>query len=217
VTGTLNRPQQVARMVESLRKHETSVDWELIVANAGDQPVPPLGENVRVIEEKPRLGWTRGYNNAFSHAKGRYFCWINDDVEWIRPVLPISIALLNSTPRLGIVGIPFDDQGILIEFQQHRYIPYASFGVMEASLFRQVRGFDERLWMYGCDNSIAFRVLMVNRYIRFLPRDIHLYHHRHPDEIRMANERTQPADVEKLDLYYSEHYERMRRMQKGLQ
>jgi GT2 family glycosyltransferase len=172
---------------------------------------------VRVIEERPRLGWTRGYNAAFAKARGKYFAWLNDDVEWTRPVLPVAVAMLQSTPRLGIVGIPFDDAGILIEFQQHRSIPYCSFGVIEAEFFSQIGGFDERIWMYGCDNTIAFRSLLAGRYIRFLPRDVRLIHHRHPDEIRMANEKTQPYDVEKLDLYYGAQYDQMRATQKSLQ
>jgi GT2 family glycosyltransferase len=216
VTGTLDRPEPLRRMVESLRKHETGVTWEVIVADAGTAAVPPLGPGVRVIPEKPRLGWTKGYNAAFAHGTGKYFVWLNDDVEWTMPVLPAAIRLLRDNPRVGMAAIPFWDNGIFVEFQQHRSIPYASFGVISADLFRRVGGFDGRIYMYGCDNTIAFRVLLAGYGIKFLPRNVHLVHHRHQDEHRMANEKTQPEDVSRLDAIYGRHYDAMRATQAHL-
>ena len=57
ITGTRNREDDFRRLLDSVQRN-TEVEWEMVVADARDEPIRTenLTLNVRVIPERPRRG-----------------------------------------------------------------------------------------------------------------------------------------------------------------
>src|SRR5512146_1850241 len=80
VTGHVNRHRSLVRLIHSIREH-TTVDWELVISDASDECYQTNGPRIVVLEEKPRLSNTQGYNRAFHRTKGQWIIYLNDDAE----------------------------------------------------------------------------------------------------------------------------------------
>lgn len=59
---------------------------------------------VRVIETGENLGFGRANNLALSNASGLAYCLVNSDAEVLPGALTQSLAVLNSDPKIGLVG-----------------------------------------------------------------------------------------------------------------
>lgn len=188
VTGTRNRPQDIQRLVASIRAH-TPMPWELVVSDASDEPVGEFGDRVRIIPERPRLGCTKGYNVAFRAATGKWVIWLNDDCTVMPGYAEAAIRTMEANPQFGLGALYYADagtgQGYHINECEFGMI-YANFGIISRELGEQVGWFDEICEMYGNDNSLAYRVLMAGKGITGIP-EARIFHHSTQDAQRIAN------------------------------
>ncbi len=111
VTGTRNRPDLIADMVNSVLAH-TKHPFELLIADGSDgEPFVCNDPRVRVFPETEPLGSVRAYNAVFEQAQGDFVCFLNDDLV----VLPgWSVAIfddLRSPSRGGSRLYPPDGAG----------------------------------------------------------------------------------------------------------
>jgi GT2 family glycosyltransferase len=190
VTGTRNRPVEFRRLVESIERN-TPIEWELIVSDASDTPIDESGlpKNVIVIPERPRLGCTMGYNNAFREAIGTWVIWLNDDCEVLPGYATNAIRFMETNPQIGL-GALYYREGVT-DFHVNSYynMVYANFGIIRKELGDRIGWFDNEIPMYGCDNALAFNVLLAGFGIDGIP-DATLIHHAVNDQFRRENNET---------------------------
>src|SRR6185295_2478566 len=109
VTGTLDRHASLNRLVESIKKH-TAVSWELIIADAGELPLYINDNRIYRLEEKPRLGHTKGYNRAFALCSGKWVLWLNDDAEVLEGYDTNSISFMRDHPQIGMGALAYSER-----------------------------------------------------------------------------------------------------------
>lgn len=202
VTGTVDRPQSFFRFVESVVRH-TTVDWEMLVSDASAEPVTNLGlpERVRVISERPRLGHSKGYNQAFASSLGKYVIWGNDDAEVCPGYDTTAIAFMEAHPRVGLGALHYSEDGEGFRVNSAFGCVYANFGIIRRDLGNRIGWFDETVRMYGADNSLAFRVLLADYGVSDIP-GARIIHHSVKDDIRVDNQRHRAADNQALQARY---------------
>ncbi len=200
VTGTRNRPESFARMLDSIINH-TTVPWELVVSDASDDPIVCSDERVRIIPERPRLTCTKGYNVAFRAAVGEFLLFLNDDAEVCEGYDTTAIDFMEKHPRVGLGALHYSEDGGPFHVNSAWGTIYANFGIFRKSVGESVGFFDEDLQMYGCDNSIAIRILMADLGVSDIP-GANIIHHSVKDQQRIENQRYRHRDNETLSSKY---------------
>lgn len=203
VTGTRNRPRQLLRLCNSIAAH-TVVDWELIIADASDEPLDTLGfpSNVRVLPERPRLGCSRAYNRAFSHARGEWVIWLNDDCEVMPGYDTAAIAFMEAHPQIGLGALHYSENDGPFHVNSAWGCIYPNFGIISRELGNKVGWFDDEcVVMYGCDNTLALRVLLADKGIADIP-NARVLHHSEQDAERRENQKNRLADNQRLQAKY---------------
>jgi GT2 family glycosyltransferase len=212
VTGTRNRPADFWRLLESIERN-TVVSWELVVSDASDTPLAlsKLPENVRVLPERPRLGYTRGYNRAFHAATGTFVLWLNDDCEVWPGYAETALDFMEQNPKIGLGALYYAEQYRLFGVNSYFDMVYANFGIISREFGNQLGWFDEDFPMYGSDNSMAFRVLLAGRGVAGIP-DARIFHYATNDIHRRENDDTvqRVEDVKRLMDKYGPHLSRMK-------
>jgi N-acetylglucosaminyl-diphospho-decaprenol L-rhamnosyltransferase len=97
----------VRRMLESLAAHPPGVSFEVILTINAEEP--PFHEDLgvsfplTVLRNERRKGFAANHNQAFKHARGRYFCVLNPDIVFVQPVFDRLIELV-SRGDIGVVA-----------------------------------------------------------------------------------------------------------------
>ena len=165
VTGTRNRPDAIARMIRSALDH-VDASFELLVGDASDRPggFERIDPRVEVIREPEPLGYTRGFNALFRRARGRFVCFLNDDVE-----LPPGwgSALLAATlrhPEVDLFCLPVIERGesapSILLFMG---MPFACMGAVRREAGEALGWFDEGYAFYGADPDLSLRLIASGR------------------------------------------------------
>lgn len=211
VTGSLNRPESLWRLVVSVLAH-TTVPWEMIVSDASDKTTEnTFGSNVTIVPEKPRLGFVAGYNRAFSLCKGKWVVWLNDDAE-VQPGYDVAaVNFMESNPAVGLGVFYYAEDRLPFKVCSYRGMIYANFGIISRELGNAVGWFDSDLTMYGSDNSLTFRVLLAGRGVASIP-GARVWHHVQMDQWKTENQNYRPGDSQKLHQKYSELLPEIRRV-----
>ncbi len=212
VIGTRNRPDSFRRLVDSIEENTSGIDWELVVSDAGDvsiedQPVATdeAWERIVVIPERPRLGCTKGYNRAFKASRGEFVIWLNDDVTVERGWAENSIRYMERNPQIGLGALYYDEPTFSPQVNLAWGLPYANFGIIRRKLGNSLGWFDEDLEMYGNDNSLTFRVLLIGYGVAAVPEAI-VHHHPVDDIERIQNEKNKRRAS---DVLYKKYYEKL--------
>lgn len=210
VTGSLNRPEGLRRLIDSIRDR-TPVPWELVISDASDTPLQPTDERIRVIVEKPRRGCVAGYNAAFKEARGEWVIWLNDDAEVQPGYAEAAISFMEANPEIGLGALYYCESVPPFKVNEYCGMIYANFGIISRELGNSVGWFDPDLTMYGCDNSLTFRVLLAGLGIGTIPT-ARVWHHVVQDEWKVANQKLRDPDSEILRWNYGVHIPRMMRV-----
>lgn len=200
VTGTLNRPDAFKRLVDSIIER-TTVDCEVVVADASDEPVAYDDSRVRILREFPRLGCVKGYNRAFRDCRGEWVIFLNDDAEVCPHYDVNAIAFMEQYPQTGLGALHYSENGGPFRVNSAWGCVYGNFGIIRRSLGDHVGWFDESLIMYGNDNSLALRVLLAGYGVSDIP-DSRILHHSVNDEIRQQNQQYKMRDNDVLTRKY---------------
>lgn len=192
ITGKVERDKPFQRLVDSIVRY-TSVDYELIVADASEVPYVSELPNIKVIHEKPRLSHSKGYNAAFRAASGKWLLWLNDDSEVCPQYDVEAIGFMECHPRIGLGALHYSETGGPFHVNSAWGCIYPNFGIFSKTLGEKVGYFDPDLTMYGCDNSIALRILMADYGIADIP-NARILHHSEKDQIRRDNQLNRARD-----------------------
>jgi GT2 family glycosyltransferase len=166
-----------------------------------------LGEqaNVTLIVSDENLGFTGGSNLGAARARGEFVAFLNNDakpsVGWIRAAL----GQFSVSPKVAAVGSKVLDwdgkaidfvQGSLTwfgmgykdrvteidngEFDTPRDILFGTGSALfvRKSIFTEVGGFDERLFMFYDDVDLGWRLNLLGYRVRFAPESV-VYHKHH--------------------------------------
>lgn len=201
VTGSLNRPDPLQRLIRSVIEH-TTVRYELIIMDASESPVwfPNLPLCIQHVHESPRLGHVQGYNRAFRAAKGKYVMWLNDDAEVLAGYDMAGIDLLERHPNVGM-GAFYYKEGPRFHVNMLYNMIFANFGILPRWLGDHVGWFDEDLTMYGSDNSLTFKILLAGYGVVTVP-GANIIHHSEQDAVRIGNQQFRRPDGDKLQAKY---------------
>ncbi len=220
VTGTMDRRESFHRLVNSIVRYTpSSIPWELIVSDASREPYPDkYPENVRIIPERPRLGFTKGYNAAFRECSGKWVIWLNDDAEVLQSWANRAVDFMGMNPLIGLGCLRYCEGSNVFKVNEHWRIPYANFGIINRGFGNKLGWLDEDMTMYASDNSLTFKVLMAGMGVGVVPGDA-IIHHSVKDQHRIDNNRMplRLKDAETLRKKYLPYHGKMlRTYQAGL-
>jgi GT2 family glycosyltransferase len=199
ITGKVGRDESFRRLVDSIVKN-TDVEWELVVSDASEAPWPGT-DQVRVLHEKPRLTCSRGYNNAFRAARGEFCLFLNDDAEVQPKYASTAVSFMRNHLKIGLGALHYSEDGSPYHVNSAYGCIYPNFGILSRVLGDDIGWFDEDIYMYGCDNSLAFRVLLAGYGVSDIPGAC-VIHHSEKDNIRTENQRQRSRDNEVLSSKY---------------
>lgn len=209
VTGSLNRPESLKRLIDSIVTH-TDVEWELIIAEASEQPAENIwGERVKILHEQPRLGYVKGYNLAFAAATGKWILYLNDDAEVQPGYAKAAVDFMEANPDVGLGALYYREGANPFRVWTCYGMVYANFGIISRELGNQLGWFDDDLQMYGADNALSFKVLLAGKGIASIP-GARVVHYVHEDRFRLDNQKHRMADSQLLQQRYYSRLEDMR-------
>jgi len=214
VTGTRNRPKDFCRLVETIEAYTPPISFEIVVSDASDLPLTlddeMFSERVRILAERPRLGYSRGYNRAFRATLGEWVIFLNDDCEVLPHYAASAIQFMETHRTIGIGALYYNEpKSPAFHINEWFGFPYANFGIISRALGDAVGWFDEELLMYGADNSLTFRVLLAGKGVAGIP-DARVVHHRRQDHERVENYRVIKDAVKQLNDKYTPYALRMK-------
>lgn len=210
VTGTLNRPVSLQRLVKSIQTH-TQIPWELVIADASDEPIENVfkSANITVIPERPRQGFVKGYNRAFQYTTGQWVIWLNDDAEVQPGYAKAAIDFMEANPSIGLGALYYAENKLPYRVWTQLGMIYANFGIISREFGNQIGWFDEDLTMYGSDNSLTFRVLLAGKGVVSIPA-ARVWHHVQIDKYKDENQKYRLPDGKKLHEKYFPKVEQMK-------
>jgi len=200
VTGKVERDASFQRLVKSIVEN-TSVEWELVIADASAVPYVPAVPNITVIHENPRKTHSQGYNAAFRLAKGTWCIWLNDDAEVCPRYDVEAIRFMESHPTIGLGALHYSENGGPFHVNGAWQTMYANFGILSKSIGEKVGWFDQAIGMYGADNSLAIKILLAGHGIADIPA-ARILHHSSKDQIRAENQLSRNRDNKILSDAY---------------
>lgn len=218
VLGHLDRPEYFHKLHETIKAYTNGIDWEIVVSDASyDRPLDPLKypENVVILEERPRLGHSRGYNMAFRATKGKWVVWLNDDCEVTPDWASEAIGFMERNPWVGMGALYYCIHAEPYYINSYWQMPYANFGILDRQYGADLGWFDEDMEMYGADNSLSFKVYLSGRAVRGIEKS-RIIHRPFMDKHRPDNESKQPRDCQILGNKYSHLTDVMQRVNRRL-
>jgi GT2 family glycosyltransferase len=212
VTGTRNRPASIDRMVRSVLDH-THGSFEVLVGDASDEQERLSFDDPRVtvVPEPEPLGPPRGFNALLRRARGRWVCWLNDDLEVLPGFGDALRAAIDRDPEVDLFCLPVvergDDEALLL---LHMSVPYACMGAVRRTSGEALGWFDEGYSFYAMDPDFALRLILSGR--RLAPaHGADVAHHRLDDDLRAANREAFERDNARMRRRFRRRQSRIRR------
>ncbi len=181
----------VERLLSSIATYEKDLDAEIIITeNTGNgSKFPKEVGGIKVIQfqnQRPR-GFAENHNNAFSQARGKYFCLLNPDTLFVEQIFPELLKHIEAGRGDVVAPMVVDESGkpqdsyrdlpnpleliqrrILHQTTLDRSVPAgelvnpewiaAIFLLMRDDTYRKLGGLDERYYLYFEDVDFCSRV-----------------------------------------------------------
>ena len=217
VVGCFNRLPYLRRCIESIIR-ETRRPFRLYVTDAGstDGTLEYLAsirsERIIPVLVGKKLGQARAYNDVFERILSPYTCWLSDDNEVINGGLDLAADILDTGPRIGMVGLKMRDvQG---PFAAAPYVGGLSRfgilnvnqGVLRTEVLRAIGGFSLTFRDYGIDPDLTAKVLLSGHDIVYTQAVV-IHHHRlWPDNKSSPEYHALMAKQERYFSLYAKKY-----------
>lgn len=169
-------------------------NFEIIFVDNGSQDrslefVREFYPRTKVIDNRENLGLSIASNKGAELAAGKYLFFLNNDTISHHDLLSELVKTAENGPDIGvcacqnmtydgsrkvslglscdIFGFPFENEGPIF---------YADAGIfIRRSVFEEIRGFDRKLFLYGEDRDLCWRVFLQGYDIVGVPTAI-FYH-----------------------------------------
>lgn len=178
----------------------TKIPHEIIVVDnaSKDESAQMVEEdfpNITLIENKENVGFAKGVNVGAKQAKGDYLLILNSDTEFVDDSLAQMVAFADEHKDAGAVGGKTGKQRSFGKFLTLPYVfllLYAErfigkqehnqdtvqktdwvsggFMLVRRSIFEQVGGLDERIFMYIEDMELCFRIKQAGYGVYYFPK-----------------------------------------------
>ncbi len=131
VIVTYNCQAFIGRCINSLLVSRAHLDLEIIVVdNASDDTTAELLRtyfpNIKVIQNKINLGFTKANNQGIKEAKGRFIFILNPDTELFGGSLEEMIIFLDRNSTCGILGPKLLDKDGKIQLSCRAFPSYSA-------------------------------------------------------------------------------------------
>lgn len=175
--------------------------------------------DIKLIPSKDNGGYGRGNNLGISHAIAPYVVVMNPDIRLVKPIFSEIIRVFEVQKRLAMGGVSFSDGSSSFYFKPEFYTVWnliwfkrlvrngrfnvnemflsGSFLAFRAEHFRDVGGFDEKIFLYNEESDITNRLLKAGYDIHWM-RDLKVFH--------MTHSRRLNLDALKMELDSLEYY-----------
>lgn len=188
-----NGEKYLKKCFDSLEKG-TYRNFEIIFVDNGSKDgsvelVKQGYPRIKVIENKENLGLSIASNRGAALAKEEYLFFLNNDTISHPDLLSELVKTAENNPKIGVCacknmtydgreevslglscdvfGFPFENEGPIF---------YADAGIfIRRSVFDEIGGFDEKLFLYGEDRDLCWRVLLQGYEIVGVPTAV-FYH-----------------------------------------
>ncbi len=199
VTQTLALPSKPGALEVVVVENGSGDDSlaRLTAAFSGDK-------RVRIVTSKENLGFTGGSNLGAASAKGEFLAFLNNDAKPDAAWIDRALEQFDVSPAVAAVGSKvLDWEGRIIDFagpgltwfgmgfkpnlgkpdgpgfDEPRDILFGTGSALfvRRSVFAEVGGFDERLFMFYDDVDLGWRLTLRGYRVRFAPESI--VRHRH--------------------------------------
>jgi glycosyltransferase involved in cell wall biosynthesis len=112
VIPTKDRPQLLARAVQSVLDQDYPGDIEVLIVFDGTEPVAPQvqprdGRSIRVLTNDRIPGLAGNRNTGFLAANGELIGSCDDDDEWLPSKLRVQVGLLRQQPKASAAASGF--------------------------------------------------------------------------------------------------------------
>lgn len=218
---TYNSQNYIERLIESLfkflKKEIQTQRIEIIVAdnNSKDKTLDIVKKykEIKIIENRENLGFSRGINLGVGKSKGEYIAVINPDTEFKKGNIFELIDLFKKDRKIGVaagriintngkyeksagrflktfeiflMSLGLDELfGIRVSPKKTTEVDFVNgaFMIVRKDLFEKLSGFDENLFMYLEDMEFCYRAKKKGYKIIFDPK-IEIIHHSHGSSSR---------------------------------
>jgi len=181
-------------------------EFEIIIVDnaSADESVSmiqkqPWFSQVKLVQNKENVGFSKGCNRGSSHAKGNRLLFLNSDTQMLDNGLVGMLNYLEKHERVGILGGRLQNTDgsyqasagvfytlprvllLLIGAERLGKLRYSpekismvdwvsgAMLMIDKKLFEQLGGFDEQLFMYMEDMELCFRVKKGEKAVVFYP------------------------------------------------
>jgi len=186
LVATYNRLALLRTVVDAIEAG-TRTAHELIVIDGGstDGTIEYMKSDARItpVFQGQLVGTARCYNRVWREIESTYTCWLSDDTEIVPGCLDTALAILDSEPSVGMVGLKMKDtkgpgkkdpyRGAISEFG----ILNCNHGVFRTALGRDVGFFNEGYRAYMIDPDLTASMLSTGARV-VMTREIAVLHHR---------------------------------------
>ena len=142
ITISTNELNYLKKMIPSLKKYETKVNYELIIIdNASiDGTSEWLKKNypdIKIIKNRKKQGVTFNNNIGMKRSTGKFILIANPDIVYIGPLFKELMDYLNENPDIGIIAPKLLNDDRTIQDSVRRFYSYATLFVRKFPFFRK--------------------------------------------------------------------------------
>jgi GT2 family glycosyltransferase len=193
--GTYNRLDQLRKAVDSALVSIGLRSVEIVVNDAGSTDGTQnwlhekASEDERIVPifSGKRTSFTQAFNEALQIAKGKYICWLSDDIVSENTALSDMCGIMDNVSPLDMGGFCVRNSWGP-EYQVRKDSGYYTppVGCMYTETLRKLNGINMDYPYYGQDSDLNTRVLRIGgRIIAAL--DCRLLHNCRNDQLRRSN------------------------------
>ena len=136
-------------------------------------------KDIKVVDLKKNLGLAVASNKGFEIAKGKYLLFYNNDTIADRELVSSLVNACENDPAIGVAGcltytykgeklinagVPCDIFGYPYGKHEPFYVDASIF--IPKDLFGAIGGFDEKMFLYGEDRDLCWRVWLYGRKVK---------------------------------------------------
>jgi GT2 family glycosyltransferase len=137
-----NSRDDLARCLDSVARHTTSLVYEVVVIDSGSHDgceamLASRHPHVRFIQAHSNLGFARANNVAFAGTRGAAVLFLNPDTELRGPVVQRLYATLLARPDAGLVGGTLLNADGSIQTSCVRVMPTIANRIFDAEVLRR--------------------------------------------------------------------------------
>jgi GT2 family glycosyltransferase len=192
---TIDRYWITRYTIENLLQNSKGVELELLVLDNGSKDKRIIDYlstlitqkkysnllTVGVIEEKENIGVSKGFNKLFKECKGDYICLVGNDIlvndNWLLDLVYYNKSVLGSgltaiyclLDKGQLTSKLTNDDNLINVWQNQNNMVYG-ITLFNKDIFKDIGFFDERLGMYGCEDSqFAWRLTMKGYHNYYVP------------------------------------------------